>query len=166
MPSDAINDSEMSKQFPATASDLMRAPAVTIGLEAMIADVAESMLANRIGSLVVVDANGDYRGIVTEQAFLPNQESFPLMRGTVSRIMGVNTGADQNVNYQETIDKVRGMKVSEVMNEDGPSASPDTPIDEIAEMMAISHCQHVPIVSDGKPVGIVARHDILRLFVG
>ena len=158
-------NSEMDKQFPNTASDLMRSPVVTIPLDATVAEVAESMLANRIGSLVVVDDEGSYRGIVTEQAFLPHEEGYPLMRGTVSRIMGVITGADQNVNYQETIAKVRGMKVSEVLNADGPSGSPDTPIDEIAEMMAISERQHVPIVSGGKPVGIVARHDILRLFV-
>jgi CBS domain-containing protein len=38
---------------------------------------------------------------------------------------------------------------------------PDTPVDEIIRLMEHEHLIRVPVVEDGKLIGIVARRDIL-----
>ena len=46
------------------------------------------------------------------------------------------------------------------------SASEDTPIAEIAREMLRYDIDHVPVVREGLPIGMVARHDFLRMIAG
>ena len=45
------------------------------------------------------------------------------------------------------------------------SAAEETPVYEVAEKMLLLEIEHIPIVRDGEPVGIVSRHDLLRMIV-
>jgi hypothetical protein len=53
-------------------------------------------------------------------------------------------------------------KVSTVMAAGAVTVTEDTPAREIAQLMHAKHIKRVPVVRDGKLVGIVARSDLVR----
>lgn len=148
-----------------SASGLMRYPVISVASDLTVADAARKMLEHKVGCLVVVGGDGKYEGIVTEQSFLPREEGFSWMRGTVVRVMGVNAGADGDVNYGEKIDGLRVLLVSDVMYRDVPTADLDSSVDDVVKMIVGHECQHVAVLDDDVAVGIISRHDVLRLFV-
>lgn len=58
-----------------------------------------------------------------------------------------------------------GDRVSDVMHPDPVSASEDTPVEQIAGLMLDQMVRRIPIVSDGRVVGIVSASDIIRAFL-
>ena len=54
------------------------------------------------------------------------------------------------------------VKVAEVMSRQLTTVEENTPIDEIAELLAGRHIKRVPVVRDGHVVGIVSRADIVQ----
>ena len=53
---------------PRTAGELMASPAVTLKANCTVADVAEEMVEKSVGSIILVDDEGIYQGIITETA--------------------------------------------------------------------------------------------------
>lgn len=155
-------DTEPSKQKTVTAAELMTAPVFTIGVNATVAEAAKLMLVNRIGSVIVIDENEHYAGIITERMMLPEEVMVPFMRGKAFRVLGHEVGDFDNI--EETMEEVRSVKVRDVMSSGANAVERDTPISEVVEQMVSKNAHHICVVEDRKPVGIVSRHDLLRLF--
>jgi CBS domain-containing protein len=139
------------------AGDLMTADVMTIGRDATIADAIRSMLEHRISGLPVVDSTGRLLGIVTEGDFLRRGEM-----GTerhrprwLEFLLGYGRQAGE---YIES----HGRKVAEVMTRPVQAVSQDTPVGEIVDLMEHFHIKRLPVLSDGRLVGIVGRADLLR----
>ncbi len=73
------------------------------------------------------------------------------------RIIGVITEAD-------IISKVdrEGLRVSDIMSHNVIAISEETPVSEIAALLTERKIKRVPVVRDGKLVGIVSRADIVH----
>jgi CBS domain-containing protein len=73
------------------------------------------------------------------------------------KMIGMLTEAD-------IISKVdrEGLKVDEIMSRNITTVIEETPVDEIAHLMSERKIKRVPVVRDGKLVGIVSRADIVR----
>jgi CBS domain-containing protein len=74
-----------------------------------------------------------------------------------SKIIGIITEAD-------IISKVNrdGLCVADIMSHDVIAISEETPVSEIAALLAARKIKRVPVVYDGKLVGIVSRADIVH----
>jgi CBS domain-containing protein len=74
-----------------------------------------------------------------------------------SKIIGIITEAD-------IISKVNrdGLCVADIMSHDVIAISEETPVSEIAALLAAQKIKRVPVVCDGKLVGIVSRADIVH----
>lgn len=57
------------------------------------------------------------------------------------------------------------MKVKEIMTTPVVTVSEDDPIEEAGRKLLSHDINLVPVVRDGVPVGIVARHDLLNLMI-
>lgn len=150
---------------PKTAGELMNTPGVVLGANSTVSMIAEVMVDENIGSVIVVDDNGDYLGIVCEKDFLPSQSIYPFLRGTVSSVMGFVIGTENKIEYDEAIDKIKATLCSTVMDTSVPTVSVNTPIDDVARLMESAQGHHIPVLDGRKPVGMVAQHDMLRLFI-
>src|SRR5690606_37102 len=62
--------------------------------------------------------------------------------------------------------KSHARHAGEVMTRDVVTAEEDRPLDEIATLFKDHKIKRVPIVREGKVVGIVSRSDLLRLLAG
>lgn len=46
------------------------------------------------------------------------------------------------------------------------TATEETPVEDLAGAMLRYDIDHIPVVRDGMPIGMVSRHDFLRMIAG
>jgi CBS domain-containing protein len=143
------------------AADMMSSPVVTIGPEATVRDAAWTMLTHRISAVPVLDGQGRLVGILSEGDLLRRAEAGTQRR----RSRWATFGVDSEQLAAEFV-KSHGRKVADVMSRNVITARKDTPADEIARLMETHGIKRVPIVEDGKLVGIVSRADFLTVLTG
>lgn len=145
-----------------TASDVMAHPVITVGETTDLARVARLMLEKDIGSVVVVDEEGTMSGIVTDSDFAARKSRIPFSTFEIPQLLGQWMGKD---GVEEIYRKAQSMKVSEIMTPRVCSVAEDTPVGDVVRLMLDRAIDHVPVVRDGKPVGMVARWDLLKLLL-
>ncbi len=138
------------------AADVMTSPVISVKPETPVIEAVHLMLQDDISGLPVVDDAGALVGIVTEGDLLRRAET-----GTERRrprwIEFFQTGK-----LAEEYAQTHGRKVGEVMTSTLVVASEDMPLAQIVDLMERKRVQRIPIVRDGKLVGIVSRADLLR----
>ncbi len=139
------------------ARDIMVSPVVTVKPQATVKDVAKLLLDKGIGAVPVVDPEGKVIGIVSEGDLLHRVET-----GTEARKSFWLRFFNGDARLAEDYAKAHGRTVSDVMTKDVIVASPDTSLSEVAMLMERHAIKRVPILSDGKLVGIVSRANLVQ----
>ena len=67
--------------------------------------------------------------------------------------------------FQKELDKITKFSVKEVMTKNVIIVSPSSTLIEAAELMEKHNVNRLPVVSDGKLIGIVARADLIRALI-
>jgi len=119
------------------AKELMTPTVVSVGPDATLKEVSELMDKQKIGSVVVID-NDKAVGIVTERDF-------------ATKIMIKSYLPDT--------------KVSAVMSSPVIYVVPNQSVADIIDIMANKEIRKIPVIDNGKVVGIVSGTEFLRLFV-
>lgn len=144
------------------ARDIMNRKVVSTPPEASRRAVAELLVRNGISAMPVVDANGVPIGMVSEGDLMPRDESEREARRDWW-LKALSEGEDLNpefVQYLESQDRsARDMMVSPVITIDE-----NADVVEVAELLSAKKIKRVPVMSDGRMVGIVSRADLVRAF--
>jgi citrate synthase len=119
-----------------TVGDIMSRPVVTGRPAETVAEAADLMRERKVGSVVVVDADDRAIGILTERDMI--------------RIAAAGTDAST-------------AKVSEWMTADPDAVGPDVEARTAFATLAEHGYRHIPVVEDGKLVGIVSMRDLMRI---
>lgn len=104
--------------------------------DTLLVDVMAIFFANKVGSLLVVDKYDKILGIVA-----PNDVLHAV---------------------HKNLDRVPEIKVKEVMVTDLIVATPDDDIDYIQNIMTENRVRHIPILEDGKLMGLVSIGDVVK----
>ena len=139
-----------------TARDIMTTNVITIGPDATVRDAAAVMVENGAGALPVVK-DGGLVGILTHTDYTLHEGIRPVSGGY--NMMGRPLSPEH---MEATLAELAGLPVSEVMRTDVSTAGEDTPVWRLAQRMARERIHHMPIVNDGRVVGIVAMQDFLK----
>lgn len=141
------------------ALDIMTSPVVTVDLDTPVLDIARLLLELGISAVPVVDAEGKAVGIVSEGDLMRRTELGTEKRRNwwLSLIGGEAKWSDQYA-------RSHGRRARDVMSEKVVSVSEDTDIARIAELLEKHRIKRVPVIRDGKPVGVVSRANLLRAF--
>ncbi len=139
------------------AADIMVTKVITVGPGAGVAEVANILLTNRISAVPVVNQDGKILGIVSEGDLLRRSETDTLRRRSwwLEMFMGSQVTAAEYV-------QSHSRKVVDIMTRRVISATPDTPLHEIATLLERNRIKRAPIVQDGKIVGIVSRANLVQ----
>jgi len=137
------------------ARDVMVRAVATTTPETTVESVARLMINLRISGLPVLDKNGQLVGIVTEGDLLRRAET-----GTERRRMPWSEWFSTNSRLAAEYIKSHARRVEDVMTREVVSVGQLATLGEIAELMEI---KRVPVVHDGKIVGIVSRADLLQV---
>lgn len=139
------------------AAAVMVTNVITVGPDATVQDVAELLLRHRISAVPVLDADGKMLGIVSEGDLINRTETETSHR----KSWWLDALASKDTMAAEYI-KSHSRKVSDVMTRDVITASPETSVAEIAALLEKNGIKRVPIVAQGRLVGIVSRANLLQ----
>jgi CBS domain-containing protein len=145
--------------MPMKVRDVMTAPAVTVGPDALFAELVDLLLARDISGLPVVDDAGRLLGVVTE-ADLVSKEAYGRRR---RRALGLMSDYLRGRDPQ-WVRKGAGRSARELMTADPASAAPDDDLAAAARRMLEANHKRLPVVEEGRVVGIITRHDLLEPF--
>jgi CBS-domain-containing membrane protein len=138
------------------ARDVMVSPVITADVSATVQDVARLLLQHRISAVPVLDG-GKLVGIVSEGDLLHRAEA-----GTQRKrswwLDLVASDAALATDYVQA----NSRRIADVMSQNLVTATPETPLAEIASLLEKHAIKRVPIVSAGKLVGIVSRANLLQ----
>jgi CBS-domain-containing membrane protein len=139
------------------ASEVMTTRVITVAPSATVREIAGILLDNRISAVPVVDERGVTVGIVSEGDLLHRVEA-----GTERhRSWWLNLIADRATVARDFL-KSHATRAREIMTRPVVSVAPDTPLGEIAEILEKRRIKRVPVIDEGRLVGIVSRANLLQ----
>jgi CBS domain-containing protein len=139
------------------AADVMVSNVITVGPTATVQEVAATLLRHRISAVPVLDDKGALLGIVSEGDLMRRSESGTERR----RSPWLELFASKETAAAEYV-KSHSRKVTDVMTRRVVTASPETPLAELAGLLEKNAIKRVPILRNGKLVGIVSRANLLQ----
>ncbi len=139
------------------AVKVMSRPVVTVPADATVWSAADILLGARISAAPVVDADGRMIGIVSE-ADLMNRPELGTVPGRswLQRLL-----ADEAMLARDYM-RSYSHRVTDVMTRDVVTAPETAELKEVASLMQRHGIKRVPIVRDGKVLGIVSRANLLQ----
>jgi len=137
------------------AKDIMTANVVTVTADTAVPDIAKLLLSRNISGVPVVDDSGVIVGIISEGDLIQREESKPAHTSWWLRLFGEAETAEHYI-------KTHGMTAADVMTRNVLTVDEETPVGDIARVMAEHRIKRVPVVTDGELVGIVSRSNLLR----
>jgi CBS domain-containing protein len=116
-----------------TLRDVMTDRIVTVPSTASLVDASKMMADNDIGDVIVVEDETVF-GVLTDRDIV---------------VRGIAKGSEPKTT-----------KVSEVVSDQVKTLTPEASIGDAVRMMADGAIRRIPIVEDGRPVGIVSIGDL------
>jgi CBS domain-containing protein len=110
----------------------------SIGPEGRLADAVDLMVSNDIGSLVVM-RDGQMAGMLTFREVLEALQA-----------RGGNLG---------------DARAGEVMNSAPITGEPSDTVDQVRETMTTNHVRYLPILEQGRLLGVISFHDIAKAVI-
>lgn len=139
------------------ASELMSTNLAIVPPETPIAAIAELLATRGISAVPIVDEQGKPLGIVTEADLIRRLAEQP--RGQLTWFLDMFRGPKPQV---QRFAKAHGKTARDVMTQNLITVPETATAEEIACLMEKHGIRRVPVVKDGKMVGLVSRADLLR----
>lgn len=138
------------------AIDIMTPKVVSVGPDTEVREIAQLLLSHRISAVPVVDEAHQVIGIVSEGDLMRRVKGDGDHRD--SWWLSLFTGGKDAGDYV----KSHGRKAHEVMTPNPMTVEENTPLHTIARMLEKHHIKRVPVLREGKLVGIVSRANLLQ----
>ncbi|MBI3513059.1 MAG: CBS domain-containing protein [Proteobacteria bacterium] len=139
------------------ARDVMTVPVHTVGPDCPVEKIARMLLEKQISAVPVVDGEDHVLGIVSEGDLFRRADL-----GTErKRSWWLLQFLDQERVAADFV-KARGRHAEDVMTRQVVTVVEDTPVTKIAELLEVNSIKRVPVLRDGRVVGIVSRSSLLR----
>jgi len=119
------------------AKDMMASPAISVTPEARVKEAADLMTRYNINVLLVIDRSGTLKGYVTRQV--------------VEKAVFFN---------------LEDIKVREYMNIEFSTATKDTSLKKVQDLIIRNKLRILPVVEDGHVLGVITRTDLLNILLG
>ena len=138
------------------AKDVMTTNVISVSENSPIHEVVRLLLKYRISAVPVIDRTRKIVGIISESDLL--------------RPEGANASRTQRAWWLQTVfagqkldyEQAHGRTAGEVMTRNVFTVDEDTPLNEIAELLWRQNIKRVPVLRDGRLVGIVSRANLLH----
>jgi len=142
------------------AEAIMSKPVVSVDPSASIAEAAGLMLFKKISGFPVIRGDGTLVGMVSESDFLRRGELGTQRKRSrwLEFLVSPGKAADEYVH-------ANGRRIEEVMSQEVVTAPPTASLAEAVDLMTRQHIKRIPVVDDGKVVGIITRSDLLRVLL-
>ena len=144
-----------------TARDIMTTQEfITLKPDLDFASAAKILLDNHINGAPVVDDDGQLVGILCQSDLVAQHKKLPVP--TLITLLDSFVRLTSAKELEKQARKIAAMTVSEAMTRTPITVKPDTGIETIAALMVDSNLHTLPVLEDGRLVGIIGKEDVLR----
>ncbi|MHB2015824.1 MAG: CBS domain-containing protein [Candidatus Xenobia bacterium] len=142
------------------ARDIMSQPVVTVCPETEVPDIAKLLVQHGISGVVVVDDAGHPVGVVSASDLLyrvahPNLPPHIELLGSIIYLEAPSQS-------EARVQKVAGLTAAQLMTGHPVTVKDNTPIADVADALMNRKVHRVPVLHDGKLVGLITRGDVVR----
>ncbi len=145
------------------AKDIMSTDVITVKGNASIQDIAKLLTEKNISGVPVVDDVNNVIGIITKKDLIYKdvEVKFP----SYVEFLGGIFYLESIKHYEEKLKKFLANTAEDIMTSDVITITQDIDVKEIAEIMVEKDITKLPVINDGKLVGIVTRGDIVKSLI-
>lgn len=137
---------------------VMSRPPITVPERMWFKEVARTMAFQGVGCLPVVDAGGKLVGLVTEEDLL--------LKISARRCPPLSSSECKPVGGCREHYKAQATTAAELMTAPVVTVRPDLPLSEAAALMRERDVRHLVVVDAAeRPVGVLSRRDLMRVFL-
>jgi CBS domain-containing protein len=141
--------------------DVMTREVATLRPDQPVAEAADALAEGRYGAMPVVDADGAFVGLLRDEDLIASEARIHVP--TYLMLLGTSVPVPGSMRrFEHELHKFAGSTVAEVMDDHPRTVPPDATLEDVATMMHDDDVTHVPVVDDGRLVGLVARSDVVR----
>lgn len=146
------------------AQDIMKQEVVTVTADMTVEELGRLFIEKKISGAPVLGPEGKLIGIVTENDLISQNKRLHIP--TVLRLFDAFIPLESSSSIEDEIRKISATTVSDICSADVIMLGKDTPLDEIATIMAERKVHLLPVVEGGRVVGIVGKHELIKGFAG
>lgn len=141
------------------AEDIMTRDVITVSPSMTIEEFARILMKNQISGAPVVDEDGSLIGIVTENDLITQNKRLHIP--TILRLFDafIPLGTSR---LEKEIMRITATTVGEICTKKVITVSPETPLEEIATIMTEKKIHLIPVLKEGKIIGIIGKKDIIK----
>ena len=141
--------------------DIMDTSPATVAPDASVEDVVAALREHQLPGLPVVDAEGRCVGIVTEADLVLPDDEGDLHLPHYVNLFGGTVFLESLHRYEDRLRKAFAASAADMMTRDPDTVGPDTGVREAARLIHETGHNRLPVVEDGRLVGVVTRLDVL-----
>lgn len=146
------------------ARDVMEKNVVTVKEDSNVEDATRLLIEKGISGAPVVDEEGYLKGIISEGDLIYREKQIHIP--AVIQILDSTIFVESVKKFQEELKKITAYKVKELMTKDVVTVEMNAPIEEIATLMIEKKINRIPVVEEGKVIGIITRQNVLKSMIG
>ena len=144
-------------------SEIMTTAPITVSRDTPVNEVARLISERQVSGVPVVEADGTLVGMVTEEDLIVRNANLHLP--TVLTFLDGLIPLRGQHKFKDELRHVLATRADEVMREHLYTIGADTDVADAATLMIDKHVNPLPVVEDGRLVGVLSRVDIVRLMV-
>ncbi len=143
--------------------DIMTKELITVSPDTEIVQATKLLLENRINGIPVTDETGKLVGILCQSDLISQQKKLPIP-SFFTFLDGLITLTSMK-QIEKQVQKIAAITVGQAMTPNPVTVRTDTDIEKVAALMVDKNFHTLPVVDEGKLVGIVGKKDILKTLI-
>jgi CBS domain-containing protein len=144
-----------------TVREIMDSDPATVGPDTSVEDVVALLRQHELPGVPVVDGDERLLGIVTEADLVLPDDQGDLHIPHYINLFGGTVFLEPLGRFEKRLRKAFASNATDMMTRDPDSVAPDTSIREAARLIHESGHNRLPVVENGRLVGVVTRVDVL-----
>lgn len=145
----------------ATVADIMDREPAAVAPDDSVEKVIDVMQEHELPGVPVVDASGACVGIITESDLVISDENADLHLPHYIQLFGATIFLEPLKPFEHKLKKAFASTAADMMTADPITIAPDAPVEEAARVIAERRHNRLPVVQDGRLIGMVTRLDVL-----
>lgn len=143
-----------------TAKDIMTKNVVTVKPGASIEELASLLVKHQISGVPVLDEAGALYGLVTENDLISQNKRLHIP--TVVSFLDAAIYLESSKKFEAEVKRITATRAGDICARKVVTITEDTTLVDIATLMDEKKIQLLPVVTNGKMVGIVGKRDVVK----
>ena len=146
--------------------DIMDSDPASVGPDATVEEVVRTLDEHELPGVPVVEEDGKLAGIITEADLVLPDDQGDLHLPHYINLFGGTVFLEPLSRFEDRLRKAFAASARDLMTADPDTVDPDTSVQDAARRIHDSGHNRLPVVENGRLVGVVTRVDVLGALTG